>query len=96
MADGCVNLAFDIVGNPPLSAGTSRSADYVAVSPNYFRVMGIPLLAGRFFSQRDILSAPRVSVISSAMARVYFPNQNPIGKRLSFGFLRTAERCAKL
>ncbi len=86
LADGCVNLGFDIVGSPPSSSGTSRTADYVAVTPAYFRVMGIPLLAGRFFNQRDSLAAPRVSVISSAMARIYFPKQDPIGKRLTFGF----------
>ncbi len=86
IADGFVNLGFDIVGNPPLSAGTSRTADYVSVSPSYFRVMGIPLLAGRFFNQHDVMSAPRVSVISQAMARLYFPNQDPLGKRLTFGF----------
>jgi predicted permease len=86
IADGRVNLGFDIVGNPPSSAGASRTADYVSVSPDYFRVMGIPLLAGRFFNQHDVMSAPRVSVISQAMARLYFPNQNPLGKRLTFGF----------
>jgi len=86
IADGFVNLGFDIVGNPPLSAGTSRTADYVSVSPGYFRVMGIPLLAGRFFNQHDVMSAPRVSVISQAMARLYFPNQDPLGERLAFGF----------
>lgn len=48
--------------------------------------MGIPLLAGRFFKQHDIMSATHVSVISQAMARLYFPNQNPLGKRLTFGF----------
>ena len=86
LADRYVNLGFDIVGNPPSSAGASRAANYVAASPDYFRVMGIPLVAGRFFNRRDILSAPRVSIISKAMARIYFPNQDPIGKRLSFGF----------
>jgi predicted permease len=86
IADGNVNLAFNILGNPPLSAGTSRLANYVSASPDYLRVMGIPLLAGRFFNQRDTLSTPRVSVISKAMARTYFPNQDPIGKRLIFGF----------
>ncbi len=86
IADGFVNLGFDIVGNPPSSAGTSRTANYVSVSPDYFRVMGIPLMAGRFFNHHDILSAPRVSVISKAMARLYFPNQNPLGKQLTFGF----------
>jgi putative ABC transport system permease protein len=48
--------------------------------------MGISLLAGRFFGQRDISTAPHVTVISAAMARLYFPNQDPLGKRLVFGF----------
>jgi predicted permease len=92
ITDGNVNLRFDIVGNPPSSAGASRTANFVSVSPGYFRVMGIPLLAGRFFNQYDISSAPRVSIISEAMARLYFPNQDPLGKQLTFGFPRgTAE-----
>jgi putative ABC transport system permease protein len=86
IADGQINLAFDIVGSPASSASASRTANYVAASPDYFRVMGISLRAGRFFDQHDAMSAPRVSVISEAMARVYFPNQNPLGKRLEFGF----------
>ncbi len=84
--DRSVTLPFDIVGSPPSSAGASRTASYVSVSPNYFRVMGIPLLAGRLFNRRDISSAPRVSIISEAMARVYFPNQDPLGKQITFGF----------
>ena len=48
--------------------------------------MGIPLLQGREFSREDVASTPRVTIISEAMARMYFPNQNPIGKRLIFGF----------
>jgi putative ABC transport system permease protein len=48
--------------------------------------MEIPLLAGRLFDRHDVSSAARVSVISRAMARLYFPNQDPIGKRLVFGF----------
>jgi predicted permease len=86
ITDGFINLGFDIPGTPPASAGTSRSANFVSVSPDYLRIMAIPLLAGRFFSAHDNLSAPRVTVISQAMARMYFPNQDPLGKRLSFGF----------
>jgi putative ABC transport system permease protein len=86
IADGCVNLAFEIVGRPPSSAGASRTANYVSVSPDYLHVMGIPLLSGRFFDRRDILSSPRVTVISKTMARLYFSNQDPLGKRLFFGF----------
>jgi len=86
IADGQVNLGFDIVGSPTSSASASRTANYVTVSPDYFHVMGISLLAGRFFNHHDVMSAPRVSVISETMARLYFPNQNPLGKRLEFGF----------
>jgi predicted permease len=86
MTDGFVNLGFDIVGNPPASAGASRTANYVSVSPDYFRVMEIPLRAGRLFDQHDVAASPRVSLISEAMARIYFPNQNPLGKQIVFGF----------
>jgi putative ABC transport system permease protein len=86
IVDGQINLTFDIEGNPPLSSGTSRTANYVAVSADYFHVMGIPLLSGRFFDRRDILSASRVTVISKTMAGLYFPNQDPLGKQLTFAF----------
>jgi putative ABC transport system permease protein len=95
IADRCVTLGFDIVGSPPSSAGESRTAEYVSVSASYFHVMGIPLVAGRVFDRHDVWSAPRVSIISQALARLYFPNQNPLGKRLVFGFppgARGAER----
>jgi predicted permease len=88
IADGSITLPFDIVGNPPMSAGASRTANYVSISPGYFGVMGIPLLAGRFFNPHDISSAPRVSIISEAMARLYFPNQDPLGKQITFGYPR--------
>lgn len=86
IADGFINLGFDIVGNPPLSAGTSRTANYVSVSVGYFHVMGIPLLSGRLFDRRDVFSSPRVTLISKTMARLYFPNQDPLGKQLTFAF----------
>jgi predicted permease len=86
ITNGYINLAFEIVGVPPASRSDSRLANYVSVSPNYFRVMGIPLLSGRIFNQQDIASAPFVTLISKAFAQRYFPNQDPIGKRLNFGF----------
>lgn len=86
LADGRVNLTFDIAGAPPQSAAESRTADYVAASPEYFRVMGIPLVAGRVFDAHDAMDKARVTVISQAMAKTYFAGQNPVGKRLLFGF----------
>jgi putative ABC transport system permease protein len=81
-----VNLRFEIEGSPAPPSSQARTANYVAASPEYFRVMGIPLWQGREFTRDDVASTPRVTIISEAMARIYFPNQNPIGKRLIFGF----------
>jgi len=52
------------------------------VSPDYFRALGIPLVRGRFFTEHDIETAPPVVIISESMARRYFPNQNPLGRKL--------------
>ena len=86
LTDGFVNLGFDIVGAPSLKASESRSANYVSVSPDYFRVIGIPLLAGRLFDHRDAPASARVCLISKTLARLYFPGQDPIGRRLIFAF----------
>ena len=85
ISDGQVNLGFSIDATPPLSPGSSRTADFVSISPEYFRIMAIPQLAGRPFDQRDIDTAPRVTIINQQFARTYFPNQNPVGKFLTFG-----------
>ena len=84
--DGNVNLGFEIAGDPAASASASRTANFVSVSPEYFRVMQIPLLSGRAFDDHDGRAGARVSLISQAMARRYFPNQDPIGRTLVFGF----------
>jgi putative ABC transport system permease protein len=83
---GQASLAFSIVGNPPLAPAESDSADYTTASPDYFRVMRIPLLRGRFFSEHDTASNPNVAIISETLARRYFPNQDPIGRQMRFGF----------
>ena len=85
ITDGQVNLSFEIPGSPPLSAGTSRTADYVSISPEYFGVMSIPLIEGRLFDQRDISEAPRVTIISQTLAREFFPNKDPLGQWMTFG-----------
>ncbi len=84
--EGNVNLGFDIIGAPPPSPGTTRAANFVSVSPEYFRVMDIPILRGRGFAGEDAMASPRVAIISDAFARMYFPNQDPMGRQLKFGF----------
>ncbi len=56
--------------------------DYI-VEPSYLKAMGIPLLQGRFFTAHDDEHAPLVVVIDEIFAQKYFPNQNPIGKRIN-------------
>jgi predicted permease len=53
----------------------------LVVSPNFFDVMGIPILTGRGLTDRDIETAPKVALINETAARKYFPNQNPLGQR---------------
>jgi len=54
-----------------------------SVTPDYFRVMGIPLLAGREFTDADTADSPAVAVIDQALARRFFPGANPLGGRLA-------------
>jgi putative ABC transport system permease protein len=83
---GQATFAFNIVGNAPLPPGESTTADYTTVSLGYFHLMRIPLLRGRFFSEQDSPSNPNVAIISETLARRYFPNQDPIGRKMRFGF----------
>ena len=55
------------------------------VGGDYFRALGIPLRAGRFFTERDREGAPGVVIISEGMAHQYWPGEDPIGKRLKWG-----------
>ena len=86
IVDGTVNLGFDIVGTPPASAGASRTANYVAVSPGYFRVMGIHFLRGRFFGQRAHLDRATRDGHQRGHGTALFSEPGSAGKRLVFGF----------
>jgi putative ABC transport system permease protein len=57
--------------------------NYSAVSPAYFKAMGIPLVAGRAFTDRDGENSPRVAIISESLAQHFFSGENPIGKRIN-------------
>ncbi|MBI4903667.1 MAG: ABC transporter permease [Acidobacteria bacterium] len=60
-------------------------AGFRLTSPGYFQTMGIPLVRGRDFGAQDQYDAPFVAIVSQALARQSFPNQDPIGKRLRCG-----------
>lgn len=77
--------SIELEGRPPLPPGQGISAIYYLVSPNYFQTMGIPVLKGRTFTDEDRDGAPRVAVINDIFAKLHFPNEDPLGKRIRMG-----------
>ena len=73
---------FSVYGVPDDTAKLPP-AYYDSVSPSYFATMHIPLLQGRVFAETDDANAPPVIVLSQSAARKFFPNEDPIGKRLA-------------
>ena len=79
-------LGFVIEGRPPSQPGDDPpDAEHRVVSENYFRTMGIPLLRGRLFEQQDGPNAPQAIVINETFSNRYFPNEDPVGKRINLG-----------
>jgi putative ABC transport system permease protein len=64
---------------------TTPEADQRVVTEDYFKAMGITLVRGRFFEARDSDVGPRVAIVDESLANAFFPNQDPIGKRLHQG-----------
>jgi predicted permease len=84
MGEDNADVSFE---NPehPLPPGQLPSADFTVISPDYFRTMQTPLLRGRDFADADTVDAPQVMIINQAFADKYFPNEDPIGKKLKPG-----------
>jgi predicted permease len=61
------------------------NADFCVATDGYFRALGIPLIRGRMFEERDGPNAPHVAVISDSLARDRWPDQDPIGHAIQFG-----------
>lgn len=66
-------------------AGKSGDLQENEVTPGYFETVGIRLLSGRFFNERDTFQSPVLAVINSAAAKLFFPNMNPIGQHYGYG-----------
>jgi putative ABC transport system permease protein len=75
---------FNIDGRSALAFGNiENDANVRTVSPDYFSAIGIPLLQGRSFSQRDGLNAPKVVLVNDRFVQRYFANEDPLGKHLT-------------
>jgi len=75
-----------VVGTPPERPGERKITDVAMATPGYFSTMGIPLVSGRDFTDRDGSGAPVVAIVNQEFVKRYFPNENPIGKHIELGW----------
>jgi putative ABC transport system permease protein len=78
---GALTLPFTIEGRT-VQDTDALSAEFSPITPNYFNTMKTPILRGRDFNARDTLSTPWVAIINETMAHRFWPNEDPIGKRV--------------
>ncbi len=84
LTDQDIELSFQIEGRAPYKPGEEATADYTVAGGDYFRTMNIALLRGRVFTDQDTANSPNVMVVSDAFVKRYFPNEEPIGRRIVF------------
>lgn len=76
---------FDIDGRPTSAPGQQPCAEHRSITPGYFEAMEIPLLRGRAFTRQDMEQSPAVVIINDAMARRFWPDQDPLRARILYG-----------
>jgi len=77
--------SFHVEEKPLANPSEAPSAERFGISPDYLRTMGIPILRGRGFTDHDTASTPLVVLINTTLAKRYWPNENPLGKRIRLG-----------
>lgn len=78
------SISFETEGRP-VAKGDRPSADFFAVQGDYFKTLGVPMLKGRDFTERDNKQGPPVVIVNQAFAKKFFPNEDPVGKRIKPG-----------
>jgi putative ABC transport system permease protein len=82
--EGGFGLPFDIVGRP-VQKGQQSGAGWMSASPGYFQAFKIPILRGRDFTEQDSTGAPGVVLINHAMAKQFWPKDDPLGQQIVIG-----------
>ncbi|HEX8775367.1 MAG TPA: ABC transporter permease [Pyrinomonadaceae bacterium] len=82
---GGIESGITVEGQEVTNTKDTVVAVNLTVSPDYFRAMGIPLIRGRYFTEQDKTGAPDVVLIDEMLAERFFPNVDPLGKRLKLG-----------
>lgn len=81
-----IDLPFSIAGKPdPKGSPYNGDEQYRYVSPHYFRAFHIPLLRGRAFNENDTGNSSRIVIINEAMAKTYWPKEDPVGQVITIG-----------
>jgi putative ABC transport system permease protein len=88
---GFATVTFTVEGRP-MPSGQEPSADYRTISFDYFQTMKMPITSGRAFTERDNADAPDAVIINQELARRFFANEDPVGKRLQLALERTRFR----
>jgi len=91
--EGAPDGGFEIEGRPlPADPHMHPDADYVRITPDYFRAFGIPILKGRGFTANDERAAQQVAIVNQSFKKEFFPAGDPLGQRIRFqGFDRTPQ-----
>lgn len=84
LSGGGSSGSFRIEGRDVPPGQSSPHGARWAATPDYFKTMGIPLIRGRYFEDRDTSEALPVAIIDQALAQKYWPNEDPLGKRIVF------------
>jgi putative ABC transport system permease protein len=82
---GQFGLPFSIVGRPVDNQKNSPGAGWMSTAPGYYGTFKIPIVRGRDFTEQDTASSTPVALINQALAKQYFPNQNPVGQQILVG-----------
>jgi putative ABC transport system permease protein len=92
LGGGGSHQPFSIEGRPMLPMAEQPETDVRLISPGYLRAMRVPIIRGRDFADSDAAGRPAVAVISAALARRFWPNENPLGKHLTLTFFPGIQR----
>jgi putative ABC transport system permease protein len=85
LSGGGWGRSLTIEGFQVLSVGQAPMIQHTVATPGYFRTLGIPMVMGRDFNEWDAENSEKVTIIDERLAREYWPNESPIGKRVRFG-----------
>ncbi|QNI37574.1 ABC transporter permease [Edaphobacter albus] len=82
-ADGGMNGGITIESRPIVPGEPLPQVDHQLSTPDYFRVLGVPMLSGRTFTDADTIDSALVAIVNAQMAQHYWPHLNPVGRRVS-------------